>query len=345
MGNQKCSLSSDPLIRMILQIFLLLIFHYVNGSLMSTECVEEMENFHLCMKKENAEYRQALKSFDGRRHFYERKTCNYFKASVNCSAVLTENCFSEQEKTFLLDNDASAYVDYNKILRHWDPQKCPPAKDYLDRLNSGLVDSSASEDCKQKIKEFRDCRISAMESLMGDLRSASDGKSYYKERKECNFLTLSLSTCPANLPPECVSEDLVQKMRFWWMINDEEILENFSFFKSDKCPVVSDLLTAWKEVKNPKLAAIEVYTTNEVVMGKAVEYKGLLVANMVNTIAKDNLTELSGMLKKTRKDLLEELTLKAAKVNADAITGLKMEIHSVFDGTFNVVLYGTAVSF
>jgi len=312
---------------------------------MSTECVEEMENFHLCMKKENAEYRQALKSFDGRRHFYERKTCNYFKASVNCSAVLTENCFSEQEKTFLLDNDASAYVDYNKILRHWDPQKCPPAKDYLDRLNSGLVDSSASEDCKQKIKEFRDCRISAMESLMGDLRSASDGKSYYKERKECNFLTLSLSTCPANLPPECVSEDLVQKMRFWWMINDEEILENFSFFKSDKCPVVSDLLTAWKEVKNPKLAAIEVYTTNEVVMGKAVEYKGLLVANMVNTIAKDNLTELSGMLKKTRKDLLEELTLKAAKVNADAITGLKMEIHSVFDGTFNVVLYGTAVSF
>jgi len=338
-------LSSDPLIRMILQIFLLLIFHYVNGSLMSTECVEEMENFHLCMKKENAEYRQALKSFDGRRHFYERKTCNYFKASVNCSAVLTENCFSEQEKTFLLDNDASAYVDYNKILRHWDPQKCPPAKDYLDRLNSGLVDSSASEDCKQKIKEFRDCRISAMESLMGDLRSASDGKSYYKERKECNFLTLSLSTCPANLPPECVSEDLVQKMRFWWMINDEEILENFSFFKSDKCPAVSDVLTAWKEVKNPKLAAIEVYTTNEVVMGKAVEYKGLLVANMVNTIAKDNLTELSGMLKKTRKDLLEELTLKAAKVNADAITGLKMEIHSVFDGTFNVVLYGTAVSF
>jgi len=312
---------------------------------MSTECVEEVENFHLCMKKENTEYRQALKSFDGRRHFYERKTCNYFKASVNCSAVLTENCFSEQEKTFLLDNDASAYVDYNKILRHWDPQKCPPAKDYLDRLNSGLVDSSASEDCKQKIKEFRDCRISAMESLMGDLRSASDGKSYYKERKECNFLTLSLSTCPANLPPECVSEDLVQKMRFWWMINDEEILENFSFFKSDKCPVVSDLLTAWKEVKNPKLAAIEVYTTNEVVMGKAVEYKGLLVANMVNTIAKDNLTELSGMLKKTRKDLLEELTLKAAKVNADAITGLKMEIHSVFDGTFNVVLYGTAVSF
>jgi len=330
---------------MILQIFLLLIFQYVNGTIMSTDCVEEMENFHLCMKKENAEYRQALKSFDGRRHFYERKTCNYFKASVNCSAVLTENCFSEQEKTFLLDNDASAYVDYNKILRHWDPQKCPPAKDYLDRLNSGLVDSSASEDCKQKIKEFRDCRISAMESLMGDLRSASDGKSYYKERKECNFLTLSLSTCPANLPPECVSEDLVQKMRFWWMINDEEILENFSFFKSDKCPVVSDLLTAWKEVKNPKLAAIEVYTTNEVVMGKAVEYKGLLVANMVNTIAKDNLTELSGMLKKTRKDLLEELTLKAAKVNADAITGLKMEIHSVFDGTFNVVLYGTAVSF
>jgi len=330
---------------MILQIFLLLIFQYVNGTLLSTDCVEEMENFHLCMKKENEEYRQALKSFDGRRHFYARKTCNFFKASVNCSAVLTENCFSGQEKTFLLDNDASAFVDYNKFLRHWDPQKCPPAKDYIDRWNNGLVDSSASEDCKQKIKEFRDCRISGMENLMSDLNSASDGKSYYKERKNCNFLTMMLSTCPANLPPECVSEDMVQKMRFWWMINDEEVLENYKFWKSDMCPAVSDVLTAWKEVKNPKLAAIQVYTTNEVVMGKAVEYKGLLVANMVNTIGKDNLAELSGMLKKTRKDLLEELTLKAAKVDADAITGLKMEIHSVFDGTFNVVLYGTAVSF
>ena len=73
---------------------------------------------------------------------------------------------------------------------------------------------------------------------MSDLSSASDGKSYYKERKKCNFLTMMLSTCPANLPPECVSEDMVQKMRFFWMINDEEVLENYKFWKSDMCPAV-----------------------------------------------------------------------------------------------------------
>ena len=56
--------------------------------------------------------------------------------------------------------------------------------------------------------------------------------------------------------------------------------------------------------------------------------------------------ELKGMSKltrDTRNELLAEAEEKALEMGANAITGLRMETNTIFDGTVDMVLYGTAV--
>ena len=93
------------------------------------------------------------------------------------------------------------------------------------------------------------------------------------------------------------------------------------------------------------LAAIEVYTTNEVVMAKAVENKGFLSSSKVETVKKEDVAEFPKIIKQLQQDLIHELREKALKLNANAIVGLNIEINPLFDGVFNVLVYGSAVSF
>ena len=56
--------------------------------------------------------------------------------------------------------------------------------------------------------------------------------------------------------------------------------------------------------------------------------------------------ELKGMSKltrTTRDELIAEAKEKAKELGANAITGLRLETNSIFDGTIDIVLYGTAI--
>ncbi len=55
-----------------------------------------------------------------------------------------------------------------------------------------------------------------------------------------------------------------------------------------------------------------------------------------------NLTKMTG---EVRKDLVEEATEKARAMGANAIIGVSFETNSVWEGTMDMVLYGTAVRF
>jgi len=107
-----------------------------------------------------------------------------------------------------------------------------------------------------------------------------------------------------------------------------------------------------------EVAAVEVYTTNEPVMVKNMEYKGMLLAskvksrNMFSDIGSGFKSlvggEIKGLSKLTadiREELLWELKEKAVQVGANAIIGLRMETNSIFEGVLDMVVYGTAVFF
>ena len=55
-----------------------------------------------------------------------------------------------------------------------------------------------------------------------------------------------------------------------------------------------------------------------------------------------NLTKLTAMM---RDELIEEAKEEAEKLGANAIMGIRIETNSVWEGTLDVVLYGTAVHF
>jgi uncharacterized protein YbjQ (UPF0145 family) len=53
--------------------------------------------------------------------------------------------------------------------------------------------------------------------------------------------------------------------------------------------------------------------------------------------------EIKSMSKLTRDELIAEAQEEAVGMGANAITGLRMETNTIFDGTVDMVLYGTAV--
>ena len=54
----------------------------------------------------------------------------------------------------------------------------------------------------------------------------------------------------------------------------------------------------------------------------------------------ENMTELTAQI---RQELMDELGEKARRMGANAIVGISFETNSVFEGTNDMVIYGTAV--
>ena len=52
---------------------------------------------------------------------------------------------------------------------------------------------------------------------------------------------------------------------------------------------------------------------------------------------------LSKLTMESRQDLLSELEVKAREMGANAVVGINMETNSVWDGTLDIVVFGTAV--
>lgn len=53
---------------------------------------------------------------------------------------------------------------------------------------------------------------------------------------------------------------------------------------------------------------------------------------------------MSKLTRDTRNELIEEACQQATQMGANAITGIRLETNTIFDGTLDMVLYGTAVS-
>jgi len=333
---------------MILFYLLFLVFSKETcGETWSLKCVKQIEDYHQCNDRAVNVFEVSMVFRDGRRDFFERKACNYFIASLKCADVFTVDCFTPEELEFLRENDISSYSHFDEMLNNWDSEKCPPTKQYLDKLNNVRLALEGEDECQQAIKEFRSCRDRAFATYVADLKAGSDGREDYKERKMCNLDTAFYSSCPTKVPSTCVSNQLWQKYKFWEMIDDKNLEDDHENWESEKCPVVKDIIKSWNETKNSipaEINAVQVFRSNDKIMSKAHEYKGLIFANKIQNIQRSKIAELPHLLKTARENLTTELKKKAVGKQANAIVGLKMEVHSIFDGVLNVALYGTAVS-
>jgi len=333
---------------MILFYLLFLVFAKARcGETWSLKCVKQIEDYHQCDDMAREVYSLSLKFRDDRKDFFERKACNYFIASLKCADVLTLDCFTQEEVEFLRETDIASYSGFDELLDNWDSEKCPPTKQYLDKLNNVRLALEGEDECQLAIKIFRTCRNRATATYIADLKAGSDGRADYEERKMCNLDTAFLSSCPAKVPLTCVSNQLWQKYKFWVLIDDKAVEKDHENWESEKCPIVKDVIKSWNETKNPipaEVNAVQVFRSNNKIMSKVHEYKGLVFANKIQNIQRSKIAELPQLLKTSRENLITELKKKAVEKQANTIVGLKIEVHSIFDGVLNVVLYGTAVS-
>ncbi len=63
----------------------------------------------------------------------------------------------------------------------------------------------------------------------------------------------------------------------------------------------------------------------------------------LKSIVGGELKGLTKLTRDTRNELIEGASEQALALGANAITGLRMETNTIFDGTVDMVLYGTAV--
>ena len=86
------------------------------------------------------------------------------------------------------------------------------------------------------------------------------------------------------------------------------------------------------------------------------DYKGLIVVNKVMTrnlfkdigtglrsIVGGEVKNLSKLSQEMRRDLVAQAERECAELGANAVVGLRIETNSTFEGTVDMVLYGTAV--
>ena len=117
------------------------------------------------------------------------------------------------------------------------------------------------------------------------------------------------------------------------------------FLKKNLNFTLREVFDSWSEIKKFHLDdLIKVYTTEELFMKNAAVNKGMIVVSKTKTINREDVDALPTILQSLREHLLDEMKEKAFKENAQAIVGLKIEIHSVFEGILNMVLYGTLAS-
>ena len=90
-------------------------------------------------------------------------------------------------------------------------------------------------------------------------------------------------------------------------------------------------------------ATIKVDTANDTEI--ALEKRGLILVSKIITVAANDLENLPTILEATKTELVDELKKKALAANCKDITDFKIEIHSVSEGIFIMVIYATTVKF
>jgi len=328
---------------MLFPAFILLFLHSTHGTTLSANCIRQFEEFHQCRKRHYEELRAKMHSgeIDTKKvenDYQERLACRIHTAYMNCSKHFNEDCFAEHELQMMRDNDiARIGIPNKRQLPNWDSEKCPPTRDYLYRVKNGYA--GFPEECNEAIKAMRSCKDRAGKTFI---------ENFYNETKDeieniCEYQKALLFACPAQAPTTCFSPELLKKMNFWLFVERSGVP---IWLRDDEtCPYVKEVLDNWTEAKKFHVdAGIKVFTTNEVIMDKPVEYLGMIVASKSKSIGRNDAEKLLKIQEETKDELLFELKEKAFDKNATAIAGLKIEIYSVFEGMLNMVLYGTLVS-
>merc|ERR1711915_526618 len=153
----------------------------------------------------------------------------------------------------------------------------------------------------------------------------------------CTYHTSVLSSCLASVPSSCFDEESLMTLKFGILVNRASIDR---MFRSgiNECPAVKEVFDAFEDSKNENVnAGVQIYTTTN----QGLENRDMIIVSKIKTIAKDELENMPAILEATKNELIFELKKKALAVNAKVIVDLKLDIHSVFEGIFNVVLYGT----
>ena len=111
-----------------------------------------------------------------------------------------------------------------------------------------------------------------------------------------------------------------------------------------------EVLEAWKDAKKNANdakkayvnASVKLYATNAT--EKVLENKDFIFVSQIKSITKNDLKKMPAILETTKDELIHELKKKALAANVKAVADIKFEIHALFEGVFNVVLYGTSLS-
>jgi len=316
---------------------------------LSSNCIRQFEEFHQCRKRYQEEWRVKEQSGEidektVENDFQERQACRFVLGYHNCSNHFNEECFADNELQMMRDNEMAVMMGMltPRRLPKWDSEKCPPTRDYLYRLKNGYA--GFSEECNQAVKELRSCKERAGQKFSEDMeKHYNDEDEALLKKTTCEYQTALMFTCPSRAPTTCFSPELLKKMNFWVFIKEADV--PIFLRGGESCSVDKKVLESWSEAKRIHTDAIQVYTTDKVVIDKASEYLGMVSASKTKTIGKSDIGQLLKIQETTKDELLFELKEKAFDKNATAIAGLKIEIYSVFEGMLNMVLYGTLVSF
>jgi len=330
----------------ILLLFLQL--YFTSGSIISLECMDKFEEFHKCRKRVDEEFRAWKPEDDkGQVDVYERFVCRLFTKYTDCTDHIL-GCLRYDEPAILKDNDVARFNMSKDHYRapNWSSEKCPVTRDYERRRHQGY--SGYSRECNEAIRELRLCRGRATQKFYEDYfedydtdddERYPDMETQENDRKKvtCTYHTSVLSSCTSAVPTTCFSKASRMKMKFAIFIDKASINR---MFRSgvDECLSVKEVFEAWEDSKKENVnAGVEVFTTTN----DGLEKRDMILASKIKTIAKDDLENMPAILEATKDELIFELKKKALAVNSKAIADLKLEVHSVFEGIFNVILYGT----
>jgi len=327
----------------ILLFFLQL--YFTCGAKISLECMDKFEKYHKCRMRVEEDFMEAFRGknpedFKDQVDFYERASCRFFTNYTDCSHHIRD-CTRYDELAILKDDDMARFnMSKGPSAPNWIPEKCPPARDYERRRQQGY--SGYARECNEAIGELRLCRARAQAKFWEDFYEFPDVHKQKDRRMKitCTYHTSVLSSCTSSVPSSCFDEESWMTLKFGILINKASIGRMFRY-GVDECPAVKEVFDAFEGSKNENVnAGVQIYTTtNEGLQG--LENRDMILASKIKTISKDELENMPAILEATKNELIFELKKKAMAANSKAIADLKLEIHSVFEGIFNVVLYGT----
>jgi len=111
-------------------------------------CHQHAAEYKQCTTTAHADYAKSMKQPDGRPDFAARKACNYLTSGVKeCGKKLSlDNCNSEEKIEEMTDTQIKGIMSrLETSITSWDSEKCPPVKEYMDRIKAAAAEVEAAK--------------------------------------------------------------------------------------------------------------------------------------------------------------------------------------------------------